>query len=781
MADARILVVVDGIFNLTTEYPARTTDAFWGPDFWFTISHFISTLRNSTSPTFTVDTASRGFATVPPDNLAAQFSTMTNMTTDPAATVHGRDANQNPIPFRFDDPNVDLMRYDVLWLFGFEGYDGGILAGPGNVIAPSELLAITQFMDAGGGVFAVGDHDGLGSHMCGFIPRVRYMRMWFMKNDPTGGLPPHWQFNWPGGTQDRADTLVRGATKAGMPDVLFFDDQSDDIPQVLKPKITTHPAIQGTDGPLTVYPDHMHEGEVWAPPLPTPGQPSVVLSATSANDNTLAFAPLNFVEFPLIAQYQECPQILATCATGAHKIDVAEPGASACENNNFHADNSTSIAKTIAAVCAYDGVQAGVGRVVTDSSFHHFIDLNLIGDPCSGTAIKKAGFTGSPAGLAVLSQLDAYYRNLAAWLARVAFTPLFCSDTGIGGYDLLSKEDQCFAYDFDSSGKQDHLIFYRPGAGALFIFKNRTNNAAGNFSPVFSSADAKGTFHGIDGYDLLSTEDRAFAFDFDGTGKLDHIVLYRPGSGVLFILKNTGGVFTAVFSTSNGLGGFDLKSKHDRVFAFDFRRTGNQDHLVLYRPGAGVLFILGKTGGTFAAVFSTFHGLGEYDLKSTRDQIFAFDFDHSGFLDHLVLYRPGDGVLFVLTNNKGTFTIAFVSGDPSKGKYDGVGGFDLKSVDDRAFGFDFEGSGNLDHLVLYRPGAGALFILSNVGGNFSPVLITGNPANGDYNGLAGYDLRSKNDQVMAFDYYGTGRQEHLILYRPGAGKINMLLGHAAAL
>src|ERR1700733_13995887 len=99
MSDARILIVVDGIFNLTTAYPAHATDTFWGPDFWFTISHFVSTLRNSTSPTFAVDTASRGFATVPSAG-AGHFSTLTNTVSDPAATAHGHDANQNPIPFR---------------------------------------------------------------------------------------------------------------------------------------------------------------------------------------------------------------------------------------------------------------------------------------------------------------------------------------------------------------------------------------------------------------------------------------------------------------------------------------------------------------------------------------------------------------------------------------------------------------------------------------------------------------------------------------------------------
>jgi hypothetical protein len=35
---------------------------------------------------------------------------------------------------------------------------------------------------------------------------------------------------------------------------------------------------------------------------------------------------------------------------------------------------------------------------------------------------------------------------------------------------------------------------------------------------------------GIGGYDLKSPADRAFAFDYDSSGKLDHLALYRPGT-----------------------------------------------------------------------------------------------------------------------------------------------------------------------------------------------------------------------------------------------------------
>src|SRR5579859_4875916 len=53
---------------------------------------------------------------------------------------------------------------------------------------------------------------------------------------------------------------------------------------------------------------------------------------------------------------------------------------------------------------------------------------------------------------------------------------------------------------------------------------------------------------GIDGYDLANAVDRSFAFDYDGSGRLDHLVFYRPGTGAIFILKNSGGDFSPVYS-----------------------------------------------------------------------------------------------------------------------------------------------------------------------------------------------------------------------------------------
>jgi hypothetical protein len=98
------------------------------------------------------------------------------------------------------------------------------------------------------------------------------------------------------------------------------------------------------------------------------------------------------------------------------------------------------------------------------------------------------------------------------------------------------------------------------------------------FEPVYQEGDPG---HGIGGYDLKSSADRAFSFDYDHSGKPDHLVLFRPGAGTIFILKDEDGVLNPVYQqgdTGHGIGGYDLKSSADRAFAFDYDHSGKLDH-----------------------------------------------------------------------------------------------------------------------------------------------------------------------------------------------------------
>jgi DNA-binding winged helix-turn-helix (wHTH) protein len=326
---------------------------------------------------------------------------------------------------------------------------------------------------------------------------------------------------------------------------------------------------------------------------------------------------------------------------------------------------------------------------------------------------------------------------------------------GIGGYDLRSPSDQAFAFDYDHSGKVDHLVLYRPGVGNISIVEN----SGGTFIRVFDS-------NGIGGFDLKSPHDRIFAFDYDHSGKLDHLVLYRPGTEMLWVLKNDGnGIFTPVYThldsnTPGRQAARDLLSVTDQIFAFDYDHSGKLDNLAIYRPGTGAISILKNSGGTFTPIplnFAPGSELGIHDQQSIASQAFAFDYDHSGKMDHLVIYRPGTGNIVILNNTGGIFTPVY--------KGSGIGGYDLKSPNDRVFAFDYDHSGKLDNLLLYRPGTGLLAILKNANGIFTPVY--------EGSGVGGYDLKSWHDRAFAFDYDHSGKLDHLVLYRPGLGHVSI--------
>ena len=79
-------------------------------------------------------------------------------------------------------------------------------------------------------------------------------------------------------------------------------------------------------------------------------------------------------------------------------------------------------------------------------------------------------------------------------------------------------------FDYDSSGKQDHCLYYAPGTGQATIYKT---NADGTFAKVYSQSSSTPGF-GAGNVDLTNSGDRVIAFDFLGNGKLDHLLCHRP-------------------------------------------------------------------------------------------------------------------------------------------------------------------------------------------------------------------------------------------------------------
>lgn len=317
----------------------------------FGLTEFVDTLRANTIHGMT------------PIVMTAQFNP------DSMAALSYDAATRHISNYKFTDAThgVHKSRYDVVFILSINGEFGPKLTDESNA-----LDAITAFMQAGGGIFATGDHADLGAGMCKDIPRVRNMRYW--TNTAPQVVPSA------GGTDRLTTNLPGRGDIAGSDDEYAFSDQSDQFPQRLYVNFRTtaggiglaHPLLQvpATNRAIEVFPDHPHEGECIVP----------------SNLNTkLADGATD--EWPIVGGARVSPEMVALTMSHGN----AFPGKEAVTPRSF------------IAICAYDGQLANVGRVVTDATWHHFVNINIKPGMCA-----LAGRD--------LADIKQYYANLATWL-----------------------------------------------------------------------------------------------------------------------------------------------------------------------------------------------------------------------------------------------------------------------------------------------------------------------------------------------------------------------------
>lgn len=314
--------------------------------------------------------------------------------------------------FRFDNPqHFTATKYDEVWMFGFEtnfhqpSYNHRNTnrpSYPSNRLSDAELVVLNAHMQRGGGVFATGDHGALGRALCGSVNRVRSMRYW--NSHVVAGQDEVGMTN-----ARRNDTNQRG--DAGTQ----FSDQSDDLPQTIDLKLYSarlsiftrerypHPLLCGPKGRIDVLPDHPHEGECVEP-----------------SSLTAVFAPDGTEEYPAATGGgpRVSPEVIATSHVPA--------GNTATLRSSF---KTPTVAHSFGCISAYDGHRAGVGRVACDSTWHHFVNVNLIGvvegegfddlTPADSPT-KHDGFMSTTADPDVLAKIKDYFINIGVWIAPPA-------------------------------------------------------------------------------------------------------------------------------------------------------------------------------------------------------------------------------------------------------------------------------------------------------------------------------------------------------------------------
>ncbi|HEY0396662.1 MAG TPA: hypothetical protein VGD01_19455 [Candidatus Elarobacter sp.] len=384
-------------------------------DNYFTLSEVVRTLQDSAEPLeFEITKAHRGVdplyppgALVPVDRqrFLADYSN-----------------------YRFDQH--DLSGFDQIWFFGVAVGDTNGLGVP-STLSQAEIDAVFAFMQGGGGVFATGDHWDMGAPLCGFIPRVRSMRRWFYGDAANRQNTPDYDNEGvdlgPFKGLSAPSALGEYRHDTTQPDIhgLFpFDAQSDAIAQPLDVVYARggsiiqwkmpHALLCSSEGTIDTFPDHMHEGEV-CEPLDRDWGNTVPYLGGMVHEYPFAMAGTTVEDG--VTKPNVRPQIIAWGSV--------IPGHRTPSSEMAHVGEPTydTLGDTFGTLCVYDGVLEGVGRVVTDSTFHHYFDINLSGDPVA-SAEKLYGFLqpviGGYTDGPMMRKMRAFFRNIAVWLARPA-------------------------------------------------------------------------------------------------------------------------------------------------------------------------------------------------------------------------------------------------------------------------------------------------------------------------------------------------------------------------
>lgn len=282
--------------------------------------------------------------------------------------------------------------YDEVWFFGtFQAtrkkfISDVIRGGPESELVKTEVEVLREWMSVGsqphmkgGGVLMTGDHNqtliagtlpadenplcpesgspakflGLGRALGRCVPRAGRLRQWEGKptNDPTDSF----NTQVPSASFDIESQILQLDANPQQLFLLSFDAKG-------KPAVTgfPHPMFFYRAGQwIQFFPDHVHEGAIV---LPTEKELEVL------------------EEWPKSGFVQPRPRVVArgidkrTCSL----LDL---------------------------VATYNGDSARVGRIVADSTWHHYVGVNLTSFPHPSTP-------GTPA-----DQIGQFYGNLAMWLA----------------------------------------------------------------------------------------------------------------------------------------------------------------------------------------------------------------------------------------------------------------------------------------------------------------------------------------------------------------------------
>lgn len=214
------------------------------------------------------------------------------------------------------------------------------------------------------------------------------------------------------------------------------------------------------------------------------------------------------------------------------------------------------------------------------------------------------------------------------------------------------------------------------------------------------------------------------------------------------------------------------------IIPYDANGTGHEDHLLIYIPGHGILYLIHYlAGGIWQLDWQSTSGIGGYDLAggNKADKIISYDYG-AGVKNYLICYRPGNKFVWIMKNNS-------TASNPNPSSWtwstylqsnNGIGGYDMGDIRDLLVTVGGPSNGSMN-LCAFRPGLGYVWLISHdPNSSFDPVFPGGTYSRTSRSGLPGFSFASQQDRIVSTNLNfgtGTGPEEDaaVICYRPGSG------------
>lgn len=272
-------------------------------------------------------------------------------------------------------------------------------------------------------------------------------------------------------------------------------------------------------------------------------------------------------------------------------------------------------------------------------------------------------------------------------------------------------------------------------------------------------------------------------YDATGDGHEDHLLVYIPGRGVLWLIHWSNGQWVEDWYSSSGIGGYNLTNAYDKIITYDYGQ-GVMNYLILYRPGGGITWIMKNNSTstnpnpspwTWTTYLQSNSGIAGFDMKDPHDQLVTIGGPSNGQMD-LCAYTPAFGYVWLIHHNAnvpfGPLTPPFVRTSRT-----GLPGFSFASLQDRLSQYNNAGGSVVedDNVSLcYRPGSGMSAVqgeewnpISNYITNFGlptgPGGLNYPMGNNPYLGTYTYI----GDHVIPFSGQGFKENNSLLFYSNG--------------